>query len=293
MGIRTGVVVSALALLTIAGCTDVGAEPHPTVTVQVNTTVTATPSPAPEPSPTQVDNPFARPDWLHTQILDKNDHNGMGDPLPTPPELVNRQLEPRPASLPDPENDRWFVEITPVPQEALERSSWRAECPVSQTDLAYVVMPFWGFDNKPHTGEMLIAKKYAEDVTGVFEYMYENRFPIEEMRITSDEEVNGTHHGDMNITIAFECRRTTGGFQKWSQHAYGTAVDINPFHNPWRRDGYIFPEMATSYLDRTDVRRGMIEYDMKVVKEFEKIGWHWGGRWTALDDWMHFSHNNL
>jgi len=299
MDARATIAIAAAAVLVVAGCSDVPAGPKPVVTVTATTTVTATPSPEPTPSATPSATPsvevnaFARPDWLHTQTLVKNKKNGMGEPLPTPAELLDRQLEPRPGYLADPVDDAWFAEISPAPTDALKRSSWTEECPIKATDLAYVVMPYWGFDNQAHTGEMLISKKYAKQVAGVFEYMYEERFPIEEMRITNDEEVNGPHHGDLNVTIAFECRRTTGGFKKWSQHAYGTAVDINPFHNPWRRDGYIFPEMATSYLDRANVRRGMIEEHPTIVKKFKKIGWFWGGEWTALNDWMHFSHNNL
>jgi len=295
----TSLAAAAASLAVVAGCTSAPGGPKPVVTVTAVSTVTAAPSPEPSdtasatPEPTPVFNPFERPDWLHTQELKKNKKNGMGPPLPTPPELEDRQLEPRPTYLPDPETDEWFVEITKVPQHALERSSWSKKCPVKVADLAYVVMPYWGFDNKPHTGEMLIAKRYAKKVASVFEYMYEVRFPIEEMRITSDAEVNGTHHGDLNVTIAFECRSTTGAFTAWSQHAYGTALDINPFHNPWRREPYVFPEMATSYLDRTNVRRGMIESHPEIVKKFEEIGWYWGGYWTRLDDWMHFSHNNL
>lgn len=287
---------AAASLAVVAGCTAAPAGPKPVVTVIATTTVTAEPLPEPSPSvtpePAPVVNPYERPDWMHGQEMTKDKKMGVGPPLPTPEELTDRQLEPRPAYLPDPESDEWFAEIGPVPAHALERSSWREECPVKVADLAYVVMPFWGFDNKPHTGEMLIAKRYAKKVVSVFKYMYQERFPIEEMYVTGDTKVNGPRLGDLNVTVGFECRSTTGPFTQWSQHAHGTAIDINPFHNPWRRDGFVSPEMATAYLDRTNVRRGMIESHPKIVKKFEAIGWYWGGEWTNLDDWMHFSHNN-
>jgi hypothetical protein len=179
-----------------------------------------------------------------------------------------------------------------VPADVLARSSWRKECPVAATELSYVVMPFWGFDNKPHTGEMIINAKWAAKASAVFKYMYEHRFPIEEMRVTTYEEVNGEHFGDQNVTISFECRHTTGGYSTWSAHASGLAIDINPFQNPWYRDGNVYPELATAYTDRTWIRPGMIESQRQIVREFAKIGWSWGGNWGTFDDWMHFSANN-
>ena len=48
------------------------------------------------------------------------------------------------------------------------------------------------------------------------------------------------------------------------------------------------PELASAYLDRTDVRPGMILPGDEVVAAFAAIGWHWGGEWSEPDH-MHFS----
>jgi hypothetical protein len=29
----------------------------------------------------------------------------------------------------------------------------------------------------------------------------------------------------------------------------------------------------------------------RVTAAFDAIGWGWGGRWSSLKDWMHFSQN--
>jgi hypothetical protein len=282
----------ALAVLTLAACTP-DAAPVPTVTVTetAHTETTVTFTPTPEVDLNLVPNPYARPASLGTEVLPLT-KNGLAKPGETPPELVNRQLEPGPSALPDPDSDEWFVTISPVPDDVLARSSWTKECPVKSTELAYVVMPFWGFDNKPHTGEMLVNAKWAQKVSSVFQKIYEYRFPIEEMRVTTAEEVGGDHFGDQNVTISFECRRTTGGYTTWSAHASGLALDINPFQNPWARNDFIYPELATSYTDRTWLRPGMIETRRDIIADFKKIGWSWGGDWGVFDDWMHFSSNN-
>ena len=54
--------------------------------------------------------------------------------------------------------------------------------------------------------------------------------------------------------------RSAAGRQ-YSQHAYGLAVDLNPFQNPYRRGDVVLPELASAYLDRDWLRPGMITPD--------------------------------
>jgi hypothetical protein len=63
--------------------------------------------------------------------------------------------------------------------------------------------------------------------------------------------------GDGDNTTAFVCRAATG-LRRWSAHALGLAVDVNPFHNPYTRGDLVLPEPASSYVDRSWRRRGMI-----------------------------------
>ena len=51
----------------------------------------------------------------------------------------------------------------------------------------------------------------------------------------------------------------------------------------------MLPELASTYLDRDDVRPGMITPDGVVVRAFAAIGWTWGGTWSSLKDYQHFS----
>ena len=67
------------------------------------------------------------------------------------------------------------------------------------------------------------------------------------------------------------------------------AIDLNPFHNPYVNGDVVLPELASSYLDRDNVRPGMITAE--VVAIFTDIGWGWGGQWRSIKDWMHFSDN--
>ena len=119
-------------------------------------------------------------------------------------------------------------------------------------------MSFYGFDGLAHTGEMLVAAEFADGVVEVFRRLWEVRFPIEEMRVQDQAEMDAHPTGDGNVSGSFECRPAVGQSGGWSMHAYGLAVDINPFHNPYTKGEVVAPELASAYIDRTDVRPGMI-----------------------------------
>ena len=121
-------------------------------------------------------------------------------------------------------------------------------------------MTFWGFDHRPHIGEMITNASYAEQMVDAFRALYQARFPIEEMRVVSRPEQRRwrTHPtGDTNVTSSFECRQVTLG-ESWSMHSFGLAVDINPFHNPYVSGDVVIPELASAYVDRSRRRPGMI-----------------------------------
>jgi len=158
---------------------------------------------------------------------------------------------------------------------------------VEVAELAYLTVSHHGFDGLVHTGEMIVNVRVAADVVAVFAELFATAFPIEEMRVTRSDEIDAPPTGDGNVTGSFACRDAvnTG---KWSQHAYGLAIDINPFHNPYVKGDLVIPELASAYLDRDRLRLGMIE-DGVGVEAFAAIGWKWGGNWNSLKDWMHFS----
>ena len=253
----------------------------------VSSTTTATSQPlASTTTTTEPPSPYARPDWLGTRLLPLRPDE-FGEVQPTPPELIDRALE-TPDVRPPPAGDEFEWSIQPVPLDVLLRSTWTLECPVTVEQLAYVTVSHWGFDQEFHTGELLVNAAVAEDMVGVFRRLHEIRFPIEEMRVIRLEEIDAHPTGDWNDTTSFVCRPAVGS-ANWSQHAFGTAIDINPFHNPYLKGDLVLPELASVYLDRTDQRPGMIAAGDEVVQAFAGIGWGWGGYWTSLKDWMHFS----
>ncbi|MDP9022655.1 MAG: M15 family metallopeptidase [Actinomycetota bacterium] len=227
-----------------------------------------------------------RPSWLGTRVLPLR-ADGFGEVQPTPPELRDRRFPP-PEGVPRAETDRFVATISDVPEEVVARSTWSPTCPVAVSELRYVTLSFWGFDGRAYRGELLVHASAAQPVVTVFERLFEAGFPIEEMRVVSRDEVDAPPTGDGNNTTAFVCRPARGA-TSWSEHAYGLAVDINPFHNPYVKGDLVLSELASAYTDRGWERPGMIVAGDVVTEAFAAIGWGWGGDWRTSVDWMHFS----
>jgi hypothetical protein len=108
------------------------------------------------------------------------------------------------------------------------------------------------------------------------------------MRLVTTADLRAPPTGDGNNTAALVCRPVRGG-DEWSAHAYGLAVDVNPFQNPYRNGDLVLPELASAYLDRGWRRPGMVRPGGVVVDAFARIGWSWGGDFDSVIDPMHFS----
>ncbi len=246
--------------------------------------LSAAPASAPGASPAPAAFPYPGPDGPPLPLRP----DGYGQVLPTPPELVDRRL-PTVDLLPPPADDRFAARITPLTLDELAASTWQPGCPVPAERLRLLTMSFWGFDDRAHTGRMVVRDDVADDVVGVFGRLFAARFPIEQMRPVTPGDLTAVPSGQGNNTAAFACRRATGQ-TRFSAHALGLAVDVNPFQNPLeRRDGLVIPELASAYTDRARVRPGMLRDDDVVVDAFTAIGWTWGARFRAPIDTMHFS----
>jgi hypothetical protein len=253
------------------------------------------PSPSPAPaSPTRAPGPPPAPPgsaystWPLGERVLPIGPDGYGVGGPTPPTLRDRRY-PTQDLLPPPPAGRWRGTVGPVTPAIAERLAWEPGCPVALDDLRYLTVAFVGFDGDAHTGELVVAASEADDVVSVFRALYDAAFPIEEMRLTAPAELDLPPTGDGNNTGAYVCRPTTGQTSGWSAHAYGLAIDLNPFMNPYLRDGLVLPELARSYLDRDDVRPGMVLPGSLAVREFARIGWSWGGDFQSLKDYQHFT----
>lgn len=170
--------------------------------------------------------------------------------------------------------------------------SWHPGCPVGLRRLRLLRLSYWGFDHAAHTGELVVNATAATDLTRAFRLLFGARFPIRQMRPV--DAFGGDDERSMlaDNTSAFNCRLVPGT-SVWSQHAYGLAVDINPFENPEIQDGAVEPSAAAAWADRSRTSPAMIKEGDAAWRAFHAIGWTWGGDWSTPKDYQHFSANGL
>ncbi len=149
-------------------------------------------------------------------------------------------------------------------------------------------MSLVGFDDRDHSGQVVVNADVAEDVVEVFRQLHAARFPIRKMKpIVTQAEFEDFETPDDNST-GFSCRNAvnTDPTPSWSNHAFGHAIDINPIENPYLNGGRIIPSLGAEYTDRSNVRPGMATPGSVIVEAFRSVGWGWG---ASFQDYQHFS----
>jgi D-alanyl-D-alanine carboxypeptidase len=171
--------------------------------------------------------------------------------------------------------------------EAELRHSYRPGCPVGPAQLRRLEVSHWDFAGRRRVGSIVVLAREARDVLSVFRKLYGARFPIRRLRPV--DVYKGSDDASMaaDNTSGFNCRFVSGT-RRWSQHAYGLAIDINPVENPYIDGARVRPPAGRRYLDRSRRRPGMVVAGDVVVRAFVAIGWSWGGRWST-PDYQHFS----
>jgi poly-gamma-glutamate synthesis protein (capsule biosynthesis protein) len=178
--------------------------------------------------------------------------------------------------------------IDPATAARMTPSSWRPGCPVPLDDLRYLRLSYMDRNGAEAVGELVVHRDAVFAAAVAFKEMWDERFPITSMRLVDD--FGGDDGASMaaDNTSAFNCRRVSGS-ERFSEHAYGRAVDINPVENPSLSAGAVEPAAGAAYLDRGDVRAGMLVAGSVPVTTFDRLGWGWGGRWRSSLDYQHVS----
>jgi len=181
--------------------------------------------------------------------------------------------------------------ISAIPQSWQQKMighSWNPGCPVELNQLAYLKLSYWGYDQKPHIGILIVHKQVATEVVSIFKILYNHHFPIYEMKpydIYPDGE-----YAKHNDTLGFYCRPAQDNPSEWSSHSYGIAIDINPLVNPYNdfMTKHAWPIEGSPYLNRDVPMMGMIQPGSIAFNAFTHYGWIWGGFWKKGTDYMHF-----
>jgi LysM repeat protein len=161
-------------------------------------------------------------------------------------------------------------------------------CPVLPSNLRKVWVSYIDFAGNHHDGSIVVRVDAAKRTQSIFHMLYNWRFRIMGMAPMSVN--NPTQRNMATVTAAYNCR-AVGGTSVWSEHATGSAIDINPLQNPMVRGSSISPAGSGYYLNRSRYLIGMLHPE-GAARAFTLNGYHWGGYWRSLKDYMHFSLTN-
>lgn len=203
--------------------------------------------------------------------------------VPPYPVHIDETLRLTPPASPLPP---WHTHVEPVTPAAV---NWKPalRCPVAPAMLRRVWVSYIDLQGAYHDGSIIVHRDVVARVQRIFFTLFRWRYRIMAMAPMSVNMPGATNMGI--VTAGYNCR-PVGGTDVWSEHAFGTAIDINPLQNPMIRNGAV-PAASRAYLNRSRYLIGMIHPE-GAGRAFTENGYFWGGAWRSLKDYMHFSVTN-
>ena len=176
----------------------------------------------------------------------------------------------------------------------MQGKSYLANPYIQRSDLRYLKVLHWDYDEKTHQGELICNKLVADKLIAIFRELYANHYPIQKMRLPDEYDADDERQMSDNNTSCF-CYRKISGSNKLSLHARGLAIDINTRYNPYVRTSkngtrIVEPANGKPYVDRQKPFRYKIEQGDLCHRLFLKHGFTWGGSWRTMKDYQHFEY---
>jgi len=240
----------------------------------------------PEPEPVKEPEP---------EVVAEPEPEVIEETQPEPePEIIE---EPEPEPEPSPERitymDGFYYE--PITNEIFKRISgisYPVDCTVPLDELRYVGLMYVDFNGETQKGELICNKALAQDMVEIFYELYSNNYQLESVKLVDEYGGDDTASMLANNTSCFNYR-VVEGTTRLSNHAYGRAIDINPFYNPYityNKDGTtnVSPAGSEAYADRSASFPYKIDENDLAYKLFKEHGFKWGGDWNNSKDYQHF-----
>ena len=217
------------------------------------------------------------------------------EPLRREPKLPEEEPEDIPAKDRTTYSEGFYYEpLNDTVKERITGISYPAddsEAAISYDTLRYVNVLYYDFDGNVQNGELICHKAIAQDLLEIFYELYNLRYPIEKICLVDEYQGDDSLSMQDNNTSCFNYRALPSG--RLSNHAYGLAIDLNPFYNPYvtrRGDGSvnIAPAGSELYADRSQSFAYKIDPQDPAFVLFTQHGFTWGGNWRSSKDYQHF-----
>ena len=165
---------------------------------------------------------------------------------------------------------------------------------VSYDDLRYVGLLYIDFNGLTQAGELICNKRIAQDMVEIFHELYISDYRLDSVYLVDNYGGDDTASMCADNTSCFNYRVVEGS-SSLSKHAYGLAIVINPFYNPYIVFGageggsdYISPPGSEIYVDRSASFAYKIDDSDLCYRLFTSHGFKWGGDWNSCKDYQHF-----
>jgi hypothetical protein len=153
-------------------------------------------------------------------------------------------------------------------------------------NLRVINVYYYGYDRLIHKGQVLCNEKVANEIVSIFKQLLWIKFPIKSVIPVSEFNYSDELSMQVNNSSCFDFRLKTlqNGL---SNHAYGTAIDLNPLVNPYVTSHRTIP-LGYNYSGNKGLIRDDNDLGLQVIQVFRMHGWSWGGYWKKNKDYMHF-----
>lgn len=191
--------------------------------------------------------------------------------------------------------EAFYIEV--ISDELKERMNGKSyadnidESIINYSMLRHIVIKYYDFNDDVQLGEIVCNEKIAQDLLEIFEELYNSGYQLERVHLIDEYDADDDASMDDNNTSCFNYR-VVDNTTKLSYHAYGLAIDVNPFYNPYvqMRNGeeYVCPTGSVPYANRDDNFPYKIDENDLAYILFKQHGFIWGGDWNSLKDYQHF-----
>ena len=176
--------------------------------------------------------------------------------------------------------------------------SYRENNDIALSQLRYLKTLHMNFDSRVQVGEMITNQAIAADALDIFYNLFKNRYQIKSMYLvdrywTGDGVTTDNASMLADNPSCFNYRKASDA-DNLSRHAFGMAIDLNPFENPYvyvYGDGSLVsdPAEAQAYaVNRSAERPHVMTGSDLAVQLFKAHGFSWGGDWGGPYDYQHF-----
>ena len=175
-----------------------------------------------------------------------------------------------------------------VPADALKNHR------LIKPNLDVVPLAYHGYDGKVHFGQMVVHRYMTPKVVSLFLTMWKADFPVRSVIPASKFDYDDGRSMAANNSSGYRPERG-------SEHGKGSAVDINPFTNPFDTTAYNGKPVDPPGAHYDPTATGALVLQGPVQKKAAKLHLEWGGNWgnpnavpstdyfrTGYFDYQHF-----